>query len=207
MITETISGIKIGPSKYDVFAHEWGDRGADAIWRKHLGHLYGSSNPADVIARVRLHPRERDSCLPKGAWDPDYPNGYSGAGNFSECIEECRALVACKNGACKDQHACLIEQLPQRVRSQLPKDLRVKGWVGAANFWYGARGVLAKPDNDYEPIRLMREAAYLHTENYEERMEAMKASNNPDHERLWRAVFAAVYTSVTRRIALGSIDA
>jgi len=199
---ENFRKIRIGPTKYDVFAYEWGDRGADAAWRKHLRQLYDNSNPADKIATVRLHPRERDNCLPKEAWDPDYPNGYSGAGNFAKCIEECIALVACQNGACKDQHPCLLSQLPQGVRSQLPKDLKVKGWVGAANFWY-ARRVLAEPDTDYKPIRLMREAAHLHTKDYMARMEAMKASNNPDHERLWMAVFNAVYTSVTLHRGFG----
>ena len=205
--------ITIGGIKYNVFAHEWGDRGADARWRRHLHVLYALPNmditPADKIAKERLNPQEpentrllKDNCLPKGAWDPRYPNGYSGTSNFTECIKDCLALVACRGYVQLEQHAghqygCLIQSLPAVV----PKDkvAGVRAWVGGANFWYGAQGVFANPDGQYQPIRLMHEANLVHN-RYKQREPAMPEANRP---HLWRAVFNAVYTSLTLHMGFG----
>ena len=189
--------ITIGSNKYNVFAHEWGDRGADAQWRRHLLNLYGVPNPADKIAKERLNPLVKDGCLPDGAWDPNYPNGYSGSGEFDECVKECKKLVACGD-ECAQAHGCLMQTVRQDVRTKVAG---VKAWVGGATFWYGARGVFADPDtgSEYQPIRLMHEANWVH-KMFEQRRNVMPGGNQT---HAWRSVFNAVYTTVTLHKGFG----
>jgi len=211
---ESFRSITIGPTTYNVVAHCWENGGADAAWQTHRDSLYGGSGkPQRREGNVAEAEAGIDNCLPSSAKDEKLPKdgevycGYTGSDRFVECVHECLQLVGC-------YAPCALgfqPRLPGFLRNDLPEDVRatigtLKEWVGTATFFYGARGVFQNatpPIDDVAPIALMEQAAKLHTSEQLYTGRRNGGENQNIKERLWRAVFNAVYTSVTLHNGFG----
>jgi len=182
--------IKIG-EEHNVFTHCWETGGADAKWNSYLDSFVGHAGVRDN-ADIASIPVLVDS---------------TGTGTFVDCLRGCHKLLGCPVDACQNltgicpvvkKQGCLIQRLPQHIHTQLPNT-----WVGSAAFIHGVRGGF--PDlrisNEYNPLRLLRDAYRLHTMSYTRCTAEAAYQSNPQY--LWRAVFNAVYTSVTLHLGLG----
>jgi len=222
--------IKIGPRLYELLAHCWEDRGADAVWRKHLDNLYGPAHPPNGVRGVLPASATANNCLPKDAHDPKLVD-YPASGRFIECIHDCLWLAGSHHQVGSTMN---VRQPGFLIREHLPAESRNSvnaqtHWVGTATFYYGPRGVFLNPTTSVNTITLFQEASQVHTTSYAASRQAMldaataeiasanSTENEADKARyrgsaaahqdasnyLWRAIFNAVYTSVTLHNGFG----
>lgn len=130
--------------------------------------------------RGNLAAESPDNCLPSGV-TVEVNDGHPGSGDFVECISECQKLMR-----------------PEVLGQPLAlAPTNVKGWIGSANFYHGARAVLpgAPRPPPSDPITLILEAAKLHTGSPAQYLARHASLLDGDKEYFFRAVFNAVYTS------------
>ncbi|KAF8428013.1 hypothetical protein BGX38DRAFT_1234393 [Terfezia claveryi] len=190
---------------FRVFSHCWEDRGANATWQKHRDSLYNGSGKPQV--RPLDDDARKDNCLPRGVSDGSLPcppgpyPGYTGNGRFIACIKEILSLAGSyflnADAEMELRRAgFLLNDLPQDARNAANE---LAEWKGAATFFYGVRTLIANAPG-YNPIALMREVIQLQTGtigNYQARQ------NGREAEHFCKAVFNAVYTSVTLHNGFG----